>query len=108
MSGYFRVPETNRFTFKLVAENFGAKMKIDARTVIDAFFPQSNIDSVVEQYLKKDVVHTMELEFYAPRAVNNSLHILWHASNDTTFKTFDSLFFSLNGNYRPIFLKFVW
>lgn len=104
MTAYFRVPDTDQYSFKLVAQNLGAKVTINARTAIDAFFPQPAINSISSRYLQKELVHTLEVQFYSARDFNNTLQLLWKSNNESNFKPFNDLFYSLNGNFTNPFL----
>lgn len=95
MTGYFRVPETARYTFKLLS-NVGARMKIDSRTVIDALFTNANIESLASQFLKKEVIHALEVEFFGTGEEVVKLQVL-KKTEDSAFILFDDLFYSLNG-----------
>jgi organic hydroperoxide reductase OsmC/OhrA len=98
MTAYFRVPETKRYYFKLEASNVGAKLIIDGLPLINAFFSQDSISSAQFLDLRKEFVHTFEVQFFSTAGSKvKNVSVLWKTNeNDDEYVAFNETFYSLN------------
>jgi hypothetical protein len=90
--------------FLINGTNVGARLFINDKLLIDAYFPQDNILTTAKALLSSNVIHKLELQFYststsAPRNVN----LLWRDLNDpsSTFTTVNETYYSVNSKYIP-------
>lgn len=97
---------SGNFMFLINGTNVGARLFINDKKLIDAYFPQDNILTTAKALLPSNLIHKLELQFYsistsAPRNVN----LLWRDLNDpsSTFTTVNETYYSVNNCGDHIF-----
>jgi hypothetical protein len=106
MTGYFRVPKTDRYFFKLVAENLGIRLIIDGLAIIESFFPQEHVSSIQFIDLKEESIHRLEIVFFAsPNRQHKGLSLKWKNDALQDFTTFEEVFYSSNSKFVYLFLE---
>lgn len=97
LSGYLQVDETTHITLKVTGQNVGARLNIDGRIAINAYFPQEKINSEVHVTLQPQVVHFFILDFFS---VNNntarSIQLL-SSHSDSDFMHLHGSFYNVKG-----------
>eukprot|EP01132_Coremiostelium_polycephalum_P004349 gene4349-5443_t len=96
--GYFRVPQTGSYDFKLEIENLKVSVLIDASTLLDVPYSTSRTISNDFIPLETGIVHTIEIKYYGlnlATGLNRFMEFKWKQPEQSSFSLMgEALFFS--------------
>lgn len=104
LSGYFLVPETKSYDFRLVGREVGACLMINGAPVISSYFQQQDLETDGTIVLQSNVTHTVVVEFLSVVKSNKRLlEVQWKRRFDGDFELFQEAFYTYQGNGSRIY-----
>jgi hypothetical protein len=98
LSGYLTVDTLSHRTFKVVGQNIGAKLNVNGRIIIDAFFPQSELASTVSIVLQPGRIHFFILDFFSSSSSTpRNIELLSAETGSSTFHHLHGAFYNVKG-----------
>lgn len=103
LSGYLQVDEVTHLNLLVIGQNIGARLNVDGRIAIDAYFLQEKIHSQVHVALQPEVVHFFILDFFSvDNATARSIQLLSSHSDSEEFSHLHGSFYNVKGLSLPL------
>jgi hypothetical protein len=106
LTGYFKVPETAQYEFRLAGTNVGGSVSINNKTLILANLEMEELRTTRPVFLEKDRIHKLLIDFFSFSDKTRSINLSYRVREVGDFATLNTTFISQNGTCFNFALSF--